>query len=314
MAKIKYTGEEALGRVADYVNKKLTIADSMPDSPDTDTIILYVGVNDDPYIQGGIYYYDGTDWNLINSVKTIELTKDEYDDLPAAVQNNGTIYFVTDMEINVNVVEGYYNPDYGAFYADDQYTIEIPGARDKIYTSLDTNLTYRYNIDDDDYTEVGGNHRNYIEYVNRIPSSGIENKVYGMASYKEFFGVFTEEFMSNPNYFDVSVELDGTHYTPKDVFEMSFSGSVYYRLVEIIHADGSSDWNIYFEDAVDPVVKTTGDDFYFRIVTYVYYMGDETRQMITEVVTRDNPIGQLIINPAPALQQTINMWLVDTGD
>ena len=115
MAKIKYTGEEALGRVADYVNKKLTIADSMPDSPDTDTIILYVGVNDDPYIQGGIYYYDGTDWNLINSVKTIELTKDEYDDLPAAVQNNGTIYFVTDMETNVNVVEGYYNPDYGHF-------------------------------------------------------------------------------------------------------------------------------------------------------------------------------------------------------
>ena len=109
MAYIKYTGEEALGRVAEYVNKKLAFASTMPSSPDTNTIVLYVGADNSSYSQGGIYQYDGTDWNLINLVRTIELTQAEYDALPYAAKHNGAIYFVTDGSADGSIISGYYN-------------------------------------------------------------------------------------------------------------------------------------------------------------------------------------------------------------
>ena len=152
MANIKYAGEEAVRRIADYVNKKLPFVSSMPVSPETDEIVLYVGNTTASYIQGGLYKYvgivtkyediteslapdadpkalslyeedvtdpsgykltndttvvsekhyyekiDSQTWTQINSVQTIELTKDEYDALPIAVQNNGSIYFITDAD------------------------------------------------------------------------------------------------------------------------------------------------------------------------------------------------------------------------
>ena len=74
MAYIKYAGEEAVGRIADYVNKKLAFASSMPSSPETSTIVLYVGADTSAYKQGGIYQYDGTDWNLINlAISSLEI-------------------------------------------------------------------------------------------------------------------------------------------------------------------------------------------------------------------------------------------------
>lgn len=156
MAKIKYTGEEALARVADYVNKKLTFASSMPESPDTNTIVLYVGGDTASYLQGGIYEYDGTNWNLINSVRQIELTKAEYDALPAEVKNNGTIYFVTDAELPGSIIEGYYKVEDGKFYEENTFETEIPAQNKVLYIDLDTDTTYIYDIINEEYVQVGG--------------------------------------------------------------------------------------------------------------------------------------------------------------
>ena len=66
MAVIKYAGQEAISRIADYVNQKLAFVSSMPESPKTDAVVLYVGATDSSYIQGGIYKYDGTNWKQID--------------------------------------------------------------------------------------------------------------------------------------------------------------------------------------------------------------------------------------------------------
>ena len=84
MASIKYLNEEGLSRVADYVNAKLTFVSSMPVSPDTDQMVLYVGVDSDPYFQGGVYKFDGTDWVLINMIKPYDV--DALDDRIDAVE------------------------------------------------------------------------------------------------------------------------------------------------------------------------------------------------------------------------------------
>ena len=86
MAEIKkYAGEEAVSRIADYVNKKLTIVSVMPTSPTNGQIVLYAGASDVSGfpLQGGIYEYSSatTSWKLINQAKLtkgagIELTND----------------------------------------------------------------------------------------------------------------------------------------------------------------------------------------------------------------------------------------------
>lgn len=100
MAGVKFAGEEAVERIAHYVNKKLNIASTMPSTPNDENIILYVGESNESYIQGCIYEYDEINekWKIINSVQTVELTTAEYESLPVSVQNNGTIYFLTDGE------------------------------------------------------------------------------------------------------------------------------------------------------------------------------------------------------------------------
>jgi len=52
MANVKYAGMEAINRIADYVNAKLTFVSTMPESPDIDTMVLYVGADTSAYKQG----------------------------------------------------------------------------------------------------------------------------------------------------------------------------------------------------------------------------------------------------------------------
>ncbi len=66
MAVIKYAGQEAVSRIADYVNQKLTFVSSMPESPKTDAVVLYTGTTNGVYIEGGIYKYDGINWKQID--------------------------------------------------------------------------------------------------------------------------------------------------------------------------------------------------------------------------------------------------------
>lgn len=177
MAKIKYVGEEALGRVADYVNKKLTFASSMPGSPDTDTLILYVGSDTASHKQGGIYHYDGTNWNLINLVKTIELTQAEYNALPAAVQNNGIIYFLTDAVFPGSVKNGFYNENDGKFYEEYTYETEIAGNPNVIYIDLNANVLYIYDTINEEFAKVSGNAISIDMSLSPTSTNPIANKI-----------------------------------------------------------------------------------------------------------------------------------------
>ena len=158
MAYIKYAGEEAVGRIADYVNKKLTFASSMPESPETNTIVMYVGSTGASYVQGGIYLYDGTNWNMINSIKEMELTLAEYQALPSATKLNGTNYFVTDAggDGGSEVVQGYLNPADGKFYEESTYETEIIPNVDKLYIDLSTNRIFRYDSTEQAYIAISG--------------------------------------------------------------------------------------------------------------------------------------------------------------
>ena len=63
---IKFAGEAAINALASEINKKLTKVSSMPESPDLNMTVLYVGATTSSYTQGGIYQWDGTQWNLLS--------------------------------------------------------------------------------------------------------------------------------------------------------------------------------------------------------------------------------------------------------
>ena len=104
MAIVKYVGEEAVSRIADYVNAKLTIVSSMPESPDTDAIILYVGANNDPYLQGGIYKFDGTDWIFLG--RTVDSLQDIFDiEADQQVVGDNSLEFI-DGDASIDLSDG----------------------------------------------------------------------------------------------------------------------------------------------------------------------------------------------------------------
>ena len=51
MAVRKYVGEEAIERVSQYVNRKLTVVAAMPASPEEADVRLYVGPTTEDFIQ-----------------------------------------------------------------------------------------------------------------------------------------------------------------------------------------------------------------------------------------------------------------------
>ena len=183
MAFVKFTGEEALGRVADYVNKKLAFASSMPESPDTNAVVMYIGATTSDYRLGSIYQFDGTNWVCINSsIMAVEITQAEYNALPQAAKLNGDIYFITDAGTDGGneIVQGYYNPVDGKFYEESTYTTEITPSVDCIYIDLTGNKLYRYNNGTTSYVELsGGSTDNIIwGYYNTTDGKFYEDEEY----------------------------------------------------------------------------------------------------------------------------------------
>ncbi len=82
MANNKYVGEEAVTAIAGYVNKKLTVASSMPISPKNDMIVLYIGATTSSYVHGSIYKYNGitTNWDIVSAIDAVVQS---YADLPS---------------------------------------------------------------------------------------------------------------------------------------------------------------------------------------------------------------------------------------
>lgn len=67
MAEREYLNDKGLGKVAANVNKRLKVVSVMPDSADVGAVRLYIGAATADCIKGGIYQYNGTEWELINA-------------------------------------------------------------------------------------------------------------------------------------------------------------------------------------------------------------------------------------------------------
>lgn len=314
MAIIKYTGEEALGRVADYVNKKLTFASTMPTSPDTNTIILYVGADTSAYKQGGIYQFDGTDWNLINLVRAIELTQTEYNALPSAAKLNGTIYFVTDAPSGGggDIVEGYYNDSDGKFYEESTYTTEIAGASDTIYMTLDTNTLYRYDIVRTAFIQIaGGGGGAAIIYVNSLPTTDIQNVIYGTFTYINYSDKIDTDFLDNNPIFEKTVDGDNYTYTAvSDVqLEASDDDVTYLDFASLSYDNTSGDWTLAFADGSD-ITLATADMFYYRKKIRSFYAGNAVEQITIPFASGGGEGGSGLL-PGEGVHITNNMISLD---
>jgi hypothetical protein len=87
-------------------------------------------------------------------------------------------------------VEGYLNPTNGKFYEESTYTTEITGEAGKLYVTLDTDKTYRYDSTNG-FVEVGGGSASssfvkgyyynggfYEEQAHTTPITGEQDKIY----------------------------------------------------------------------------------------------------------------------------------------
>lgn len=59
---------DAVSAADTNANSRLKVVATMPATPSTGDVVLYVGATG-TYTQGGIYLYDGTDWNLISTAE-----------------------------------------------------------------------------------------------------------------------------------------------------------------------------------------------------------------------------------------------------
>ena len=312
MAIIKYTGEEALGRVADYVNKKLTFASTMPTSPDTNTIVLYVGADTSSYSQGGIYQYDGTNWNLINLVKTVELTQAEYDALPYAAKHNGAIYFVTDGNSEGSIVSGYYNTTDGKFYEESTYTTEMAKNVNVLYIDLNTNTTYIYDITNDEYVQVSGSGGAAILYVTTLPVSGIQDVIYGYDSAADHSETTADGFLDSDDNF---VKTSDTYTAAVGVkIKASADGVTYKDFDSLAYDSLNTEFTLTYADTTSDTI-TEGDPFYWQIITRSYLAGNATEQSLTVLAGAGGggtylpgegiAINSNIISTAPATSSTL---------
>ena len=279
MANIKYAGMEAVSRIADYVNAKLTFVSTMPESPDINTIVLYVGADTSAYKQGGVYKYDGTDWVLINLVKAIELTQEEYNALPLAVQCNGTIYFVTNAHVEGSIVTGYYNSADGKFYVESTFETPMADNVNVIYIDAPTNITYIYDLTNDEYVQVGGGGGGtVIEYVDTLPSSNIKNIIYGYDSVTSNAEVAADGFLDTDDNF---VKTENTYVAKVGIYvEASSDGVSYDEFDSLEYDDTNSEFILTYADGLTDTIAV-GSTFYWKIDARLYYAGDEEHQTLT---------------------------------
>ena len=283
MAKIKYAGEAAVSRIADYVNQKLAFASSMPVSPEDNIPILYIGDTTNDFTQGGVYVYDGTDWILIN-VAAVELTLAEYQLLPKATQENGTIYFITDAGGSGgdgSIVEGYYNTSDGKFYEDDTYTTEIHGSDGDIYIALDTNMLYRYDAIEGEFVQIAGSGSGAaIKYVSTLPTTNIEDIIYATYIYNSFDDEVADNFLDDNELFVRTDDGDNYTYTAADGIELeaSVDNTEYLGFTSLAYDDSTTDWTLTFSDGTDATLAAA-DTFYYREKIRSFFAGNSEEQI-----------------------------------
>lgn len=170
MAVSKYAGEEAVTRISEYVNKKLTVVSTVPTSPTELRSIFYVGPTTADYVQGCVYLYDedNDEWVLTDLASLHETswtgTQEDYWAMSADERARYEIVNFTDDFVEGGeggLVVGYYYNE--KFYEDAEHTIEITGAEGYIYEDLTEHALYVFNETTGKYIAVGGN----VEFIVR---------------------------------------------------------------------------------------------------------------------------------------------------
>lgn len=295
MAVNKYVGEEAIERVASYVNRKLTVVSAIPTSPTELRTILYIGPTTPPpeeYIQGGIYLYDevNDEWILI-STADVDLddyetswtgTQAEWNALSADDQAKYKIVNFTDdyTPTGDHVISGYFYQ--GEFYEEETYTTLISRMVGYVYIDLPYDDLYLYDDEEDAYVLAGGGGADAIVYVQTLPVTNIENVLYGMETTTSFDAVLSDGFLDTNELF---VRTDGASgdytYTAKEgvVLKASEDGTTYKEFSSLAY-DGVSDWTLTYEDATTATLAD-GDTFYYLQKQMLFYAGNEEAQTLT---------------------------------
>ncbi len=246
MAVNKYVGEEAIERVASYVNRKLTVVSAIPTSPTDLRTILYIGPTTSPpeeYIQGGIYLYDevNDEWILI-STADVDLdnyetswtgTQDDYWAMSADERARYEIVNFTDDFVEGGeggLVVGYYYNE--KFYEDAEHTIEITGAEGYIYEDLTEHALYVFNETTGKYIAVGGN----VEFI-----------VFGYYYEGQFYEESSHTTLITPDEKKIYVDLEGNTTYRYDASESKY-----------ISIGGGSNYTAGFGISIeDNEIKTT---------------------------------------------------------
>ena len=126
-----------------------------------------------------------------------------YVGMVVAVQATGDLYMLINNDVTVSgnwkkvssgneIVDGYYNSSDKLFYKESSYTTLIDGESNKIYVSLDTNKTYRYNGSLHYYVRLDYETIDYFQKTVMPPADGITHgKVY------QYIGETTADFVHN---------------------------------------------------------------------------------------------------------------------
>lgn len=218
MAVRKYVGEEAIERVSQYVNRKLTVVAAMPASPSEADVRLYIGPTTEDFIQGGIYLYLEGEWHLISQAD-VDLSDYEtswtgtQDDYWAMTEEERAQYEIVNFTDDFvpgtddHVVSGYYYE--GKFYEDDEHTIEIAGLEGFVYIDLPNDALYLYDTADDEFVLAGG-------------SGGSSNIVQGYYYEGGFYEDSSHTTLIFPDADNIYVDLEGNTVYRYDATETEY--------------------------------------------------------------------------------------------
>lgn len=131
-----------------------------PSSDNVGTIVEYIGTTTADYTNGYFYQckFDGTNYRWVQK------------DVQPSGGGTGSD----------NVIEGYFNATDNLFYEEIAYINPIAGAENVIYISLDTNLLYRYDIDNSIFIRVDEHADGQTIQVDTMPTASVDElgKIY----------------------------------------------------------------------------------------------------------------------------------------
>ena len=180
-------------------------------------------------------------------------------------------------------VFGYLNPSDGKFYEESTYITEITPSADKVYIALDTNYIYRYDTTNTEYVLIGGTASSSIQYVNSLPTTGIEDTIYGTVTELSGSATAAANFLDSVSMFEKETTGGGYYYEPGDGLEVkvSLDGTTYKDVTSIAYDNSTANqFTITYTDATTATLAFAST-LYYKQVTRNYYAGNSTDQTLT---------------------------------